>query len=931
MSAKKPIDPARLQILVDLRKAVRPRLSQSTVAEKFGLGRTGDRTVGEWENGRSIPKESQRRSRFIGYLWDDLGLRREPEKFVEIWEMLVEVWRWEPLDEEEWKGFTNQPKPGRAHRHPSLSTVDPKRPPDVSHFIGRKDELAYFADQLEKFNFVAITGAAGIGKTATMARLAQLHGTTELICWHQSYAHHDVMSLVWDLAGFLAWRGEESIWITLNRGTETGGLPSSGILIDALFKLLEGDDYLLCIDNFQHINEDKAQKELVDKIISAAGAGNFKLIVTAQQSLLLGKERFKPLQGLTLDDTRTLVQTKRQKRLHDRPITDEQIALLHSSIEGNAKLLLLAVAQIEELQSADNLIRQLVQQEDIAQFLKTEIKNSLDGVERGIMNSISALLDYPGTPDLIDEMANGIDDLVDHLTSLVNRFLLESELSAEKTITRYRQHLIVQEHFYISLGRQQRLQLHLRAAQYYEAVEKELFLAAIHYHHAEEYSNAAKLATADPLALIYRGESKRLRLLLESVYKTELEPEEDAAIQITLGDIATFWSEQKSATEAYDNAFRKLQPLPESVSTRALLVRVCRGMAMVLRYHNPQVAEEWINKGLGHALPSDILGQADLQTLMSTAQLSTNIPKAKETCEKALGLLQNLPNSAKAAYLKRLAQLNLGNAYYYQNDFKAAEGLWQQALQLATENNEGFSKLSIHINLAMLYQTTGQWTQAKAQYETAFGMANDFGNAPEIARVMIASGILHLKQNDETTAQTRLTQGTELARSLKENDLTIMGLAYLAELALRQKNESKMNSLLEEAEQLSHSFNITMQLTTIYRIWAQYYLEEQNPQMAMEWATRAVESARKDGYEVESGAALRVLASAYESIEDHEAARKHFQLSLTATTDSLYETACTQLAYSQFLHQMDEQSDAEYYLTEAERNFETLELKYQGV
>lgn len=93
----------RLQILVDLRRQLRPRLSQSAVARKFDLDAVyGRKAISAWELGEAIPSRD-RRVRFMGYLWDDLGLRRTPNQFEEIWQILVEEWQWSPISDEEWQ------------------------------------------------------------------------------------------------------------------------------------------------------------------------------------------------------------------------------------------------------------------------------------------------------------------------------------------------------------------------------------------------------------------------------------------------------------------------------------------------------------------------------------------------------------------------------------------------------------------------------------------------------------------------------------------------------------------------------------------------------------------------------------------------------------------------------------------------------------
>jgi transcriptional regulator with XRE-family HTH domain len=91
--------PDPLNFLVELREAA--GLTQKEVARRFDLAdRQGYKSVAAWEKGESVPKD-RLRARFLRYLWDDLRLHKEPERFAECWEILVERWHWEPLSDAE--------------------------------------------------------------------------------------------------------------------------------------------------------------------------------------------------------------------------------------------------------------------------------------------------------------------------------------------------------------------------------------------------------------------------------------------------------------------------------------------------------------------------------------------------------------------------------------------------------------------------------------------------------------------------------------------------------------------------------------------------------------------------------------------------------------------------------------------------------------
>jgi transcriptional regulator with XRE-family HTH domain len=102
----------RLDILRDLRE--RAGLTQGDMARLCGLyGQQSHQTAGAWERGEMIPNRA-RRAKFIGYLWDHLGLGKEPARFEEVWLVLVEEWDWAPIGDAEWADFTRLPRQARA-------------------------------------------------------------------------------------------------------------------------------------------------------------------------------------------------------------------------------------------------------------------------------------------------------------------------------------------------------------------------------------------------------------------------------------------------------------------------------------------------------------------------------------------------------------------------------------------------------------------------------------------------------------------------------------------------------------------------------------------------------------------------------------------------------------------------------------------------
>ncbi|MCP4517182.1 MAG: ATP-binding protein, partial [Delftia sp.] len=218
----------------------------------------------------------------------------------------------------------------------------PTAPLDVSGFVGREDELAYFGQELTSSHLAVISGMAGVGKTALAVTLTRQLAQPEQVFWHAFHEDEGVEVLLYKLAGFLFWRGQEDMWRMLH-GVQRGGgqPPPTPVLLDYLFQAVRGQHCLLCLDDWQLVEQDPLLEQLLKRLCRAASQGDLSLLVVSQSVPdFVRADESQALDGLSLQDTTLLLA---QHGL----VTDEEQAL-KAKVHSTSTLLTRA-----DLMSAD--------------------------------------------------------------------------------------------------------------------------------------------------------------------------------------------------------------------------------------------------------------------------------------------------------------------------------------------------------------------------------------------------------------------------------------------------------------------------------------------------------------------------------------------------------------------------------------------------
>ncbi len=794
---------------------------------------------------------------------------------------------------------------------------EPTRPPQVIDFVGRKAELAYYADKLATRQPAVIAGMAGVGKTALALALAQRVTLPDQVFWHAFHEGEGVDALLWKLAGFLAWRGQEDVWRMLQGAQESGGQPPPiPVLFDYLFQTLRGRGYLLCLDDFQFVDDDSLLNQLVERLCEGVEAEELSLIITSRRMPgFVSAAEYETLSGLSVTDTGHLL-TAREVSL-----PENLAAKLYTRTEGNAGLLNLALEALKQARNPARLIARLAEADDIERYLMNEVDESLSEDEREVMSTVALLLGYPGTRDAIETVLDG-GSVRRALRDLGQRHLLS--VGQGQWGKEYGQHALLQTFYYDLLGRRERRDMHCRAGEFYEAEEPDALKAARHYERGGEGERAAQLATDDVWTLINQGQARALNSLLEQFAARKLPPELWAAVNVARGEIGTLQRENQLAQDSYQEALTGLDTLPDSPQVRKLYARACRGMGDLLRYESPERALDWLRRGLDKLDAANPREQAALYLKMSTAQMYLgDYEAASKAVQKGQSLLP--PGSH---WLGVGALMNQGMIYANQGAPQRASEVFTRALEMSRQLNNYFQTLVILNNLGICLMMAGDWPGAIDSYRQGLNIAEQLGSLTNQVMLSLNLGLIRARQGDFTCAAQHFSDGLHLARSNGLDKYKISGQLGLADLHLRQGEPQAAAPLLDEAQGLALEIKLKNKLPDIYTGQAQVCLAQGEMRAAREHAEQAVDLARELGMDYEEGVGLRVLGRALLAAGQAAPARAAFEQSLAILIDQdPYKAARTQAAWALALLAGGDVKQSRRLLQEARAAFADLGAK----
>jgi tetratricopeptide (TPR) repeat protein len=796
------------------------------------------------------------------------------------------------------------------------SPPPPTPPPEVPLFIGREAELAYFQNMLARTGFALISGMPGVGKTVLAAELAQRLDRPQQTFWHMFHEGEGIDTVIWRVAGFLTWHEQDDLWRLLQNARLTNGQPPPPeLLFEYLAQLLRGRNYVLCLDDFHHVDDDPLLTRLVEQLRPLLSGQELQMIVTTRRmpEFIQRAEEFEPLDGLTLADTQALLEAQ------EITLDEGRLGQLHIYSGGNPELLSLAIDLLRNSTGATALMERLIETTDVERFFLDEVDGLLTRDERLVMSAVAVLQGYPAARQAIEAVLNG-RSARRILNDLTDRSLLTVRRVEEERL--YSQHAIVRDFYYSSLGRAQRVEMHLRAAEYYQGEGADDFLAARHYRLGEAYYEAADLITADVRRFINRGQTQQLGNLLAAFEKSQLDTMRWINVKIAQGEVHSYLGESQAANNAFQEAIAILKDLSNSDEVRLATARACLGMGDVLSRKAPENALPWLERGLSTLgeLDSQLKAALLLQNGEANMYMS-RYEKAQEFLESGLQMLPPEPSQLRASALENLGAI----AVLQHGDIPTSLRFAEEALAMSRNMADTFRVARLSSMVGGLQQMSNDWLSARSYLEEAVGIAKRLGNDRVLAQSTMNLGVMLIYLGDFDEARRQLTTALELARRTDQFVGASLTLLNLADVAIRTGDWQGAVPLVDEAERISHELQLDGNRPRIAQFRALIAIGQGELEAALLQAEEAVRLAGETEDELGIGKGERIRGQTLSAMGRMAEAEKAFRHSVKLLeAHDRYEMARTYAEWSMMTRHNGQSEQAQELGEKSRHIFEEL-------
>jgi tetratricopeptide (TPR) repeat protein len=615
--------------------------------------------------------------------------------------------------------------------------------PRTRTFFGRERELDTMVNLLEaRPTTILVPGIAGIGKTATAAKLIELFTHKRNLIYHRCQDWEGSRAFLEAVAEWLSAIGSDD----LNDYLSTTPVPQPNLAVSLIVEALQDTPTLIVVDDLHKVGDETLSsilRGLSLRLNECSESGmvlfsrSFKMVIPEKdpegQIIIL----VMPLDGLDQDAGRNLLTT----------MPDIDMA---------------TYVHIYNLSRGHPLVLQLINRgsvgdtfhETLEKFVEKEIFSRLSGSEKRLLGALAVFRE----PMPLDALSS-----VDLDTDLLDA-LVEKGLARQADSDNYDVHDLVREFLSRSLDKQVRHDLHAAACDWYrtrrtgadEDIEYLYHLAA-----ADDGVRFVEVLEEAGRGLVKAGRIELLGIL-DNLDSSDLEAQHWVGIQELRGDILSLQGRWDEAGTAFSEAL----PLAREASMRQTEGRLLSSQADIavqrgdldaaLKLHNQSLSIFIeLNDAEGAARTYNNMGSIfrrlrdmkkalevydNVEALLSSED-NPNLVEARIRLASAfldMNELDRARDHSLTAYeetieledetLNARARAVLGRFYAKNNDPELALHHYSAALDSLAEKPDQHSAVEIKMLLGQVLVDAGRMSEAIEHYSSALGMAeaNDY-------------------------------------------------------------------------------------------------------------------------------------------------------------------------------------------------------------
>ena len=160
--------------------------------------------------------------------------------------------------------------------------------------------------------------------------------------------------------------------------------------------------------------------------------------------------------------------------------------------------------------------------------------------------------------------------------------------------------------------------------------------------------------------------------------------------------------------------------------------------------------------------------------------------------------------------------INLGNIFYYTQDFAKAREYYEKGGEIATKYEEKELVALAVGNIAFVLAEQGEIERCFEYFDRSLKIYEELGNKKELARTHSNIGEFYIVIGQYEEAEKQISEAIDLYRELNDREGMAMALTAMADAKLSLENYSEAIDLLHRALEYAREVNAAIRLKYVY-------------------------------------------------------------------------------------------------------------------